>query len=480
MAAEPVAGKQKLTDILLELHRTRQSCLVRCERAGIKKQLTLSQGALTFAESNQPEEHLAKVLVKLEYLQRKDLKKVADFMKGGKNSEEAVVLATGLDGGRLQEGVYEQALMILSSLLATPGFEVRLFEDEGRSSRRVRLMLPVPQALVEAARRAAKGRLVPPGSLSARTLLIPVPAAGVRANLPLNGDEAFAYSQIRGSLPLARLLEMFPSGGNRHEEVVQCLLLLGLLRVEAPREESAGREDGGPGALLFEKIDEQLRRFEVSNYYEILSVPSQATEDEVKAAYHELARLYHPDRFESDGYSVEFRARVEELFTYITGAYATLGDPAARARYDETRLRAESQVEAALQGRSAVDLDKEKMAEALFRAGRAAMMNADYERAADHLRECVWLYPDTARYHHYLGSAQSEIPRLRKEAEQHFLKAIHLEQTNPESYLGLGKLYVKVNLHKRAEAQFCEALHWDPENAEALQQLQSLAQGARR
>ena len=47
---------------------------------------------------------------------------------------------------------------------------------------------------------------------------------------------------------------------------------------------------------------------------------------------------------------------------------------------------------------------------------------------------------EKAVYHHYLGVAESEMPKLRKSAEQHFLKAIELDTMTTESRLELAKL----------------------------------------
>ncbi len=85
----------RLTETLLELHRARRSCVVRLERGASKKQLFISQGDLSFAESNVAEEHLAHVLIRLDYLSKKDLQKVSLLMRGGKSSDDAIVLATG-------------------------------------------------------------------------------------------------------------------------------------------------------------------------------------------------------------------------------------------------------------------------------------------------------------------------------------------------------------------------------------------------
>lgn len=463
----------RLVDTLLELHRTQRTCVVRFERGATKKQLVLFRGTLAFAESNLPQEHLAQVLIKLDLLSRKDLKNVSELMKGGKGSDEAVILATGLDGIRLEEGVREQAMIILASLFAWSGCELRLFDGQGSIRRRCCLTLPLPQALTEAARRAVKDHCIPASLQQLTGLVCAESAAEARAGLPLNGAEAYAYGQAKGLVSISRLLLALPKGEVRPEELIQRLLLLGLLRLEETRPDptDAGERSA---AQLSGQVDELLRRVEVANFYEILSVPTDARADEIKAAYHAMARLYHPDCFESKGHGSDLRARVEKLFTYITGAYATLSDPVARDNYDEMRKKKESRVEAARQGSAAGD--SEKMAETLLHAGRVALMKREFEQAVSHLRECVWLCPDTARYHHYLGVAQAEIVALRKEAEQHLLKAIALEPTRADSHLELGKLYLKVNLPKRAEAQFYEVLRWDSENAEALRALRQLGE----
>lgn len=62
------------------------------------------------------------------------------------------------------------------------------------------------------------------------------------------------------------------------------------------------------------------------DYYEVLGVARDADEQTIKAAFHRLARRYHPDR------STEPDA--EERFKEVTEAYAVLSDPAKRADYD--------------------------------------------------------------------------------------------------------------------------------------------------
>lgn len=62
-----------------------------------------------------------------------------------------------------------------------------------------------------------------------------------------------------------------------------------------------------------------------------------------------------------------------------------------------------------------------------------------------------------------------------KEAKEHFQKAIELDKSSIESYLALGKLYLKVKLPRRAELQFQEVLKWAANNQVAKRLLESLS-----
>ncbi len=66
---------------------------------------------------------------------------------------------------------------------------------------------------------------------------------------------------------------------------------------------------------------------EFKDYYEIMGVSRDATQEEIKRAYRKLARKYHPD--------VSKEPDAEEKFKQLGEAYEVLKDPEKRAAYDK-------------------------------------------------------------------------------------------------------------------------------------------------
>ena len=63
------------------------------------------------------------------------------------------------------------------------------------------------------------------------------------------------------------------------------------------------------------------------DYYEVLGVSKDASDDDIKSAFRKLAKKYHPDICKEPD--------AEEKFKEVQEAYAVLSDPTKRKQYDQ-------------------------------------------------------------------------------------------------------------------------------------------------
>lgn len=82
---------------------------------------------------------------------------------------------------------------------------------------------------------------------------------------------------------------------------------------------------------------------EFRNFYDLLGVPRNATKEQIRDAYKELARVYHPDSHFYDeilegakGMAAPTPAPESDLFKAITEAYNVLSNEKSRQDYDQT------------------------------------------------------------------------------------------------------------------------------------------------
>lgn len=69
------------------------------------------------------------------------------------------------------------------------------------------------------------------------------------------------------------------------------------------------------------------------NHYDSLGLVKTATQAEVKSAYYDLSKVYHPDR--NQGETKEQRDQHSQRFRDITEAYEVLGNVKSRKLYDK-------------------------------------------------------------------------------------------------------------------------------------------------
>lgn len=219
-------------------------------------------------------------------------------------------------------------------------------------------------------------------------------------------------------------------------------------------------------------VEEYLDRVEnAETFYDILGVEPDANIDELKRAYFNLARNFHPDRFHVAG--GDTLRRVQQAFTELAQAHETLKNEASREMYDY-RVRkelAEREKHRDANGDRNISLEQ---AEEHFDRGFGLLMEREVERALPFLARAVHFAPKNARYHAYYGKALSADDKQRHKAEGEMQAALRIEPDNPTFRIMLAEFFIQVNLLKRAEGELTRLLAKFPTNREARNLLDSL------
>ncbi len=189
------------------------------------------------------------------------------------------------------------------------------------------------------------------------------------------------------------------------------------------------------------------------NYYDLLGVSRQATEDEIRGQFRLVAREAHPDR-QSDP---EKKKKAEERFQVLTEAVNVLTNPARRRLHDSE-----------LEKLKPAATDSQAIARAYLVRGVKAYKEGLYPQALEEFDLAVKHWDKDARAFHYLALAcQRVVGQVRRGIEA-IESAIRLEPMNPTYRKDAGRLYIMAGLNAKAERHLSEAIKWFPDDAETL------------
>src|SRR5574341_1924926 len=188
----------------------------------------------------------------------------------------------------------------------------------------------------------------------------------------------------------------------------------------------------------------------MSDYYQLLAVPRDASAAEVRKAYARLPKERHPDRYGDPREKEE----AQRFFMEITEAFNTLTNDKSRREYDAALERPRP-------------TDPAEIAAQAYEAGVQAFEANAYHQAVELLRQAAYLAPKEARYRSTLGMLLARNREWIHEAVQEVEEAIQLEPANAghrgllaEILLGQG---LKLRARKVAEA----AIALDPNERRA-------------
>ncbi len=196
------------------------------------------------------------------------------------------------------------------------------------------------------------------------------------------------------------------------------------------------------------------------DYYSILGVGRNATRKEIRDAYLELAREWHPDHQVKKGQWIV----VNEKFAEITEAYGALADDKKRVIYDKQLKQGVK----ALQTRGTA---AKAQAEKAFKNGFECLGRKEYSSAHAFFKAAANLNGNVAKYKSYQGLAQAYTGYRVAEALELCRIAIKSELYNSDLYVNLAVVYELAGNDADCKKNLTEALKWNAKDKRATDML---------
>jgi curved DNA-binding protein CbpA len=203
-----------------------------------------------------------------------------------------------------------------------------------------------------------------------------------------------------------------------------------------------------------------MARQEFVDYYQVLRIWPTASEDAIKKAYFNLAKLFHPDVVGKGGGET---APDGVDFKLVNEAYSVLSDPVKRREYDGV-----FKLHAPRERRSTAKEADRRSAQLAFEQARTAMKHNRYDKAVVLLKSAIKYDPTNAAYHSWYGFSLGALNTRLHEARDACKKAVEMEFYSADFHANLGFVYYQAGLNSTAYESLTEALKWDPEHPLAL------------
>jgi curved DNA-binding protein CbpA len=500
-------SEQLIVEPLQTIHQDSLSGTLQVQCQPVVKELTFSQGLCVDVRSSDPADDFGELLLRMGKVSPDQLDLVTSSASSPAELAAALVEMRILGPEEMADYQTLHAQELIFGLFTLTAGTFDFKSGTPHSGQNSGLRLRLPPLIFEGIRRVTNPAVIHRGLKgSDRAIRWTTDFENKAVEVSLKPDEAFILSRIESSALISEVLQLSPLGLEMTQKTLYGLIATGVVEFvpqsgekappQPPAASRAYRSAGAPStpqpvansedtpapppAEDLEKVRAEilimLDKAKTKNYYDLLGVSISASQDEIKKSYYSLAKKFHPDRYHQST-ADDLKTALDTIFSTLSQAYDTLKVPATRASYDSKALRTElaSEVGAdAPSGPPGSAAPQQKLADLNYRQGRGYYDQQDYWSAIQAFRQSVRIDPENARYRYWLAMSLSKNAKYRREAEEHFLKAIEIDQFVAEYFVGLGLLYKDAGLAKRSENQFRKALEVSPGNKSAQGALDAL------
>lgn len=457
-----------LARLLLALERHRFTGSLALSRGHVSKRVLFAEGAPIVAESNLASESLGVMLLDQGRLSRADHARLSQRVQEKGCKEGAGLLELRLlDPKELFLALKEQLRRRLLECFAWQGGEWRLDAGETAPSEAGAFRVDVVRLVHDGLEaHASPERLLAWLAPAAGQTLVPAPSvrklrARLRADagvdsllMTLDGrctlGEAITRVREPGALAAACVMlalgALVPPQGSAPEldrnaisqsDGIDVEVVIGdgaeaagdaALAGDAARTGAARTSASMPDAVAARAELERLHaRLGELSFYELLGVAAEASAAEVKRAYLQAAKRWHPDALVRQGLD-DLRDVANSVFARMSKAHSVLSDPSARRHYDEEQA-----------GAGNADADRLATAETLYRKGEILLRKGAFVEALQFLEPAASLWPTEAAYRLACGWALYKQPASDpKRARAELEAAVEIDPADGVAHYRLG------------------------------------------
>jgi tetratricopeptide (TPR) repeat protein len=198
-------------------------------------------------------------------------------------------------------------------------------------------------------------------------------------------------------------------------------------------------------------------------HFELLGVPRDATDSQVREAYFRLAKKFHPDSHHDPALQ-DLRDKLEEVFNRLGEAYEVLSNPRIRASYERDLAGRGGPGTGAEPGLTEAELAQESL-----RRASQGIARERYWEAIPLLETAIPRLEgkEKQKARILLARCYARHTNWVKQGEELLLSVIRQDPLCIEAHFYLGLIFYDQGLRSRALAAFKRVLELQPENEHA-------------
>jgi len=464
----------ELADILTGLQRTNKTGILEVVSGAICKRIYIKDGDMIFAASNQDKDRLGDILLKEGKINKIQYDHSVEEMKRINQRQGTAFVRLGyLKPQELIWAVTHQVEEIIISLFNMRDGSFEFKEGPLPTDEAITLKLSAANLIYRGIKRINILKDIV-SNLPATDSILCFSSDPLKLfqNINLDAEGKTILSYVDGKTTMNNIISASNLDKFNVLRTIYALLSTGIIEIVEERVKEEEIQEVTPEDIIEETeikvdaevvntIEEMYSKYKDLGYYGVLGVKQYTTVAEIKSAYYDAAKRFHPDRhfyLSSD----DLKGKLSDIFAYITEAYTTLSNSEKRRQYDRQ-----------IANRPEPTLSNKEIAEARFEEGKIEFAKYNTTQALELFGQAAYLNSSVAKYHYFYGLALNKLGRL-KEAAKAIQRTLKIEPSNPDYLAEAGHIYLKVGFPGRAKSAFKAALKISPLHKRATEGMANL------